>query len=138
MAKYFYQITLKQNPFDPITHYHYGILLTQMGKYELSEKRMTKARSLNKDIDFDAIEYDESVDTKCVYNECNYCGSKGYDYKKCSQCKVVFYCSRKCQKYDWIRKKHKHQCVAKDKLTVYDKVRPYLLRLSSKLYNNSD
>eukprot|EP01084_Bolivina_argentea_P134379 237040_1 len=30
-------------------------------------------------------------------------------YKKCSNCELVYYCSRKCQKYDW-KYVHKYQC----------------------------
>ena len=29
---------------------------------------------------------------------------------KCKGCKMVFYCSRKCQKYDWSRLDHKKLC----------------------------
>ena len=46
------------------------------------------------------------------YEEMNVCANrkckmkKSNDLKMCKQCKVVYYCSRKCQKYDW---KHLHR-----------------------------
>eukprot|EP01084_Bolivina_argentea_P167901 291274_1 len=134
MAKYCYQIALDENPFDSWTYCLYGILLKQIGKYELSERKLQKAKSLNGFI-FEKMSQISDVYVRIlIYNECNYCGTKGYDFKKCKRCKVVVYCDKKCQKYDWNRKNHKNECILKEKLTAYDKVRPYLLRLSSKLY----
>ncbi len=34
-----------------------------------------------------------------------------YTMKKCKGCKLVFYCSKKCQKYDWNRFDHKKLCI---------------------------
>ena len=31
-------------------------------------------------------------------------------FKKCSHCRIMIYCSRKCQKYDWSVGKHRLQC----------------------------
>eukprot|EP01083_Nonionella_stella_P154216 496614_1 len=31
-------------------------------------------------------------------------------WKVCSGCKLIFYCSRKCQKYDWSRNQHSRLC----------------------------
>jgi hypothetical protein len=46
-------------------------------------------------------------------NPCGHCrkveGRKG-EFKRCSQCKQVAYCSRDCQKADW--KSHKAACAA--------------------------
>ena len=43
---------------------------------------------------------------------CNHClnsnNMEGMQQKKCSGCKLVYYCSEECQKADW--KKHKHIC----------------------------
>ena len=30
---------------------------------------------------------------------------------KCKGCEAVFYCSKKCQKYDWVRGDHKYGCL---------------------------
>jgi hypothetical protein len=40
---------------------------------------------------------------------CAHCGQTGYNFKRCSQCKNVFYCSSKCQCADW--PKHKSICI---------------------------
>lgn len=40
-------------------------------------------------------------------NKCNNCFKKAN--KICSQCKLVNYCSKECQKNDW--KVHKHKCI---------------------------
>lgn len=39
---------------------------------------------------------------------CVNCETKSENMKKCSRCKVVYYCSSKCQRADW--KKHKKIC----------------------------
>jgi hypothetical protein len=42
---------------------------------------------------------------------CGHCGSRerpNNKFKKCSACKVVYYCSRNCQKHNWSN--HKTQC----------------------------
>ena len=133
MARYFYQISLKEKRNDILAHYHYGILLENMGKLKLSEKHLIKAKELkyltnNKFMlgvspgKFENQEY--------VFDICNCCGLKGFDnMKKCSRCKLVYYCSKKCQKYDWIRNGHRNDCKPNDKLSVYQKVRPFLMRL---------
>ena len=40
--------------------------------------------------------------------ECAFCHSKTGTLKRCSGCKRVFYCSKKCQKSHW--KEHKPEC----------------------------
>eukprot|EP01084_Bolivina_argentea_P042577 78511_1 len=39
---------------------------------------------------------------------CQFCGNSCWKTKYCSKCKCVMYCSRKCQKKDWIS--HKKSC----------------------------
>eukprot|EP01084_Bolivina_argentea_P279955 478682_1 len=48
-----------------------------------------------------------------------YCRNKRLNtvnFKKCKSCRVVRYCSRKCQKIDWSRNKHKEICMKIEKL----------------------
>ena len=42
---------------------------------------------------------------------CSNCKKSGTGFPKCSGCKRVYYCSRKCQKADW--KRHKKVCKTK-------------------------
>ena len=47
--------------------------------------------------------------------KCNYCQLNIIDiphrkFKKCSQCKKVYYCCKECQKRDWIKNKHNNIC----------------------------
>ena len=42
--------------------------------------------------------------------QCHYCMTKDVKLKKCNGCKSVFYCSRLCQKKDWV-KNHMRYCV---------------------------
>ena len=46
---------------------------------------------------------------ECAHHHCHKKSTKGF--KKCSACKKVYYCSRKCQKADW--KRHKKVCCKK-------------------------
>ncbi|XP_011407549.2 PREDICTED: ubiquitin carboxyl-terminal hydrolase 19-like [Amphimedon queenslandica] len=41
-------------------------------------------------------------------SKCCGCGDKGSGFKRCSRCKSVEYCSRKCQEDDWSR--HRKRC----------------------------
>ena len=131
MAKYFYQITLKINKNDGLTHYHFGILLRKMGKLELSEKHFKKAkefREINNMMSEDLVK-DSYIEKMHVFDICNCCGLKKCDgMKKCSRCKSVYYCSKSCQKYDWNNKGHKEVCESKGKLSLYEKARSYLQR----------
>eukprot|EP01084_Bolivina_argentea_P183360 316418_1 len=40
--------------------------------------------------------------------KCCYCGNETWKLKRCRRCKCAIYCSRKCQKKDWIS--HKKNC----------------------------
>ena len=42
-------------------------------------------------------------------NECGGCGKRGEGFKKCTKCKVTYYCSRECQVKDW-KSGHKQLC----------------------------
>ena len=50
-------------------------------------------------------------------HQCNCCGrvETRVSYQRCSQCQVVWYCSRKCQKEQWLN--HKDICQAIKKLS---------------------
>ncbi|KAF2491422.1 SET domain-containing protein [Lophium mytilinum] len=46
---------------------------------------------------------------------CHGCGQKGTSRKRCGRCSSVWYCTRVCQKADWIEEGHKAECkVLKD------------------------
>jgi len=40
---------------------------------------------------------------------CSHCGIKGFDFKRCSNCKTTYYCSANCQRADWAE--HKARCL---------------------------
>ena len=46
-----------------------------------------------------------------MFKECNYkkCNAKDIRLKRCKKCVSVYYCSRLCQKEDWLS----HKCVCK-------------------------
>ena len=46
---------------------------------------------------------------KCGNLFCNQ-NNKHNEWKKCARCKVIYYCSKKCQKYDWNKLKHRNIC----------------------------
>ena len=52
------------------------------------------------------------LDKQCNWNKCHQRSKK---LKKCKKCKLVFYCSKSCQKHDW--KLHKKIC--RRKLSLY-------------------
>ena len=41
---------------------------------------------------------------------CNICNLASTKMKWCKKCKIVRYCSKKCQKIDWNRNNHKQLC----------------------------
>lgn len=41
-------------------------------------------------------------------NICLNCFQTGYDFKRCSRCKIAYYCSQDCQRKDWTR--HSREC----------------------------
>jgi len=56
------------------------------------------------------------------------CGKFGNDLKKCSRCRVVHYCSSKCQKDDWVGE-HKVKCGEMLKSPQHEKARKLRKRL---------
>ena len=46
---------------------------------------------------------------------CNVCGKKGKRLRICKGCRFACYCSKKCQKYDWTRNKHRAICASLNK-----------------------
>ncbi|PVU89060.1 hypothetical protein BB559_005262 [Furculomyces boomerangus] len=52
------------------------------------------------------------VDSSCLTSYCSYClKNKSYVHgslKRCSSCKMLYYCSKECQKNDWVI--HKLEC----------------------------
>ena len=45
-----------------------------------------------------------------LLRECNYCDKKKKQLFTCKRCRMVYYCSKICQKKDWNLKGHKDQC----------------------------
>lgn len=41
-------------------------------------------------------------------HNCDHCGKRGRQFKRCARCKVVHYCSLECQRANW--KEHKKYC----------------------------
>lgn len=52
-----------------------------------------------------------SEDEDCRYGKCSFCGKDGAT-KKCSACKLAFFCDVDCQKKSW-KKIHSHTCLGK-------------------------
>ena len=52
---------------------------------------------------------------------CNVCNLASTKMKWCKKCKIVRYCSKKCQKIDWKRNNHKRLC-KKIRKNGWDKV----------------
>eukprot|EP01083_Nonionella_stella_P009767 27999_1 len=123
IANYLYQIVHKLNPFDALSYFDHSVLMYQVGKYEKYDKYRLKSKRLNDKI----VRAIPKVLTGVYEFECNYCFVRGNGFKKCSSCKVTFYCSRKCQKMDWI-KYHKQICKKwnKEEIKAHHKIFPYL------------
>lgn len=66
--------------------------------YMCSEKcRKEQTRKIKKDVNFSML------------NQCAFCKDHIInDLKKCSRCKITYYCNQNCQKSDW--SKHKINC----------------------------
>ena len=107
-----------------------------MGKFKLSKKHLAKTKELKKfKNNMMMLDIGNMDNDPYVFDMCHCCGLKRFDnMKKCSKCKSVYYCSRKCQKYDWVRNGHKDECTLNGKVSVYQKVLPYLWRLKRELY----
>ena len=50
----------------------------------------------------------ESIGTSAVDITCGGCGKASVNLRKCTQCKSIMYCSKECQRKDWI--KHNTSC----------------------------
>ena len=147
-AKYMIQIAMKKKPFDGHAFYLYSIIMYRLGKYQKALKYYRKYKKSGLEFTcfqitnqkmFECYEIclvslingDINMENKIVIeNECNFCGIKGIGFKKCKQCKVVFYCSRKCQKADW-KVVHREHCSFKAKPSAEDWIHAYLIGIDN-------
>eukprot|EP01084_Bolivina_argentea_P215065 365091_1 len=106
-AKYCLQMALQVNPNDIFVISEYINLMRQYGKNRIATKYLNKLKQF--DINWKNVDCARKNDIfrinqrkiHHVFDICNWCEEKGFDFKKCSKCKIVFYCSKKCQKLDW-------------------------------------
>jgi hypothetical protein len=87
--------------------YCFGIHFTHFGQVVHMAMCSPKCRAIqNKESDAIAKDCDDQL-----YNICGSCKTKEpapSTYKKCSKCKIAYYCSRECQAADWPT--HKQYC----------------------------
>eukprot|EP01084_Bolivina_argentea_P275681 470214_1 len=156
-AKYSYQLAMNANKFEASTYFMYSVLMVEYGNFDLAVKYFKKSRKLNHKIKHLFINNQQFQVQRMLiegrrpdlrrdiamersvhlYDECNWikcwkkrirCNKKNR-FRKCSNCKVVFYCSIKCQKLDW-KYGHKPNCIKQLSPTAGDKLFPYLCRES--------
>lgn len=61
----------------------------------------------------------ESVKVCRKERKCNYCGNASLPLRKCQSCKMLYFCSRKCQKLDWrTNYVHKYYCARVSDINV--------------------
>ena len=130
-GKYF-KYCVKLNPLNERLYFWYSLYLFQIEKnYKQSFYNLKVSKKLGHNLDEIFKQFKRlcirfgwkknSIGFICDYNQCNSNNIKRKRKKLiCSNCKCAWYCSKKCQKKDWIVK-HKNECTGK-----------YLLSLSSK------
>eukprot|EP01084_Bolivina_argentea_P168971 292936_1 len=113
------------SPASKITYKYYGFVLTVFSSKRNKMKKVYKQQVSN--YINDIIEYRDRIlcnNPKCrinfyyhKYDTHSFSNEMWDRYKsplrkwyKCSKCKIVYYCSRKCQKYDWNKYNHKILC----------------------------
>ena len=72
-------------------------------------KKFTELISNIKNISLDDGEEVKTI-LKCSNIGCEKLESKTGEFKLCTQCRVAYYCSRKCQKQHW-KREHKQFCI---------------------------
>ena len=100
--------------YDP-TLFHKYLEINSKYRIELFEVRKNVASTskyiikvLDKLISFVLLLCPNEEDKQSFEHRCENCWINGFNYQVCSQCEVTFYCSRKCQKANWII--HKKTC----------------------------
>lgn len=54
-----------------------------------------------------------------IERKCNYCGTASLPLRKCHSCKMLYFCSRRCQKLDWrTNYVHKYYCARVSDINV--------------------
>eukprot|EP01084_Bolivina_argentea_P271985 462970_1 len=159
-AKYLYILAIKHNPYDSSSYFWYSVLMLDCQRFVFAFKYWKKAQelALNNTItylftDVDMVKRHEKAmntirehiigkenECKCyrdfdceeIFEVCNWCSKKSSKFKKCSQCKAVFYCSVKCQKLDW-KQSHRSYCIAWTKVNLISNKLYYFFLRHSKI-----
>lgn len=136
VAKYMYKCALQERPNDALTHIYFGMLMRQAGREGMRARYWKKAKQLDPNISAALhtrlplsniskhVRYDDRS-TMTAFDECCCCRGTGINFKKCSRCKVRFYCSKKCQKNHWT-KGHREECRLNTKVTCKDRLISFL------------
>ena len=120
--KYF-QFCVKYGPLNAYVHYRYSVYLYKVIKnYKLSYYHLKLSKVLNPQMCkfVNKIQYKKMMKKlyirlgkkhDCDNSKCNNVVNLMKGKKQtCHGCSSVYYCSKLCQKQDWITK-HKHQCI---------------------------
>ena len=131
-SKKYFKYCLKLTPLNGIIYYYFSLYLFQIEKnYKQSFYNLKVSKKLGCDLDIIAKQFQllykkfewktNSIGFICDYNQCK-CNNSKIKGKKliCSNCKCAWYCSKMCQKKDWIVK-HKDECIGKHLLLLNSK-----------------
>ena len=98
--------------FDPRNHRHYLLQYNprkQSKRLEVVDKNLMNVVNPYNKSKIKGLSKLFEKKIKCGNATCNKFNKKK-DFKLCSNCETVYYCSKHCQKYDWNRFQHKLIC----------------------------